>query len=212
MRSGLETKHLKVLLVDDDEALRALLKEYLREKGMKVTSSKDGAEAMEAIEREKEGFDIVLTDLVLPRKGGLEILRHVKKKTEATQVVIMTGYASLESAIESMREGAFDYITKPFKLVELEIVINKIAERKKLIDENHHLAERVQSLYARLDLLKDNRSKLDRFISETSEKLERHSKKIDECLNLLSRLTFRYERLERLTPLLPLPSNDTTTT
>jgi DNA-binding NtrC family response regulator len=199
--NDLRIDHLKVLLVDDDEALRALLKEYLREKGLKVLSGKDGGEALDILEHEKEGFDIVLTDLVLPVKSGLEILRAARNRDQETQVVIMTGYASLESAIESMREGAFDYITKPFKLVELEIVISKIAERKRLMEENRRLAERVQSLYSRLDLLKDNRSKLDRFIAETSDKLEENSKKIDECLNHLMRLSLYFERYEQPKPL-----------
>jgi DNA-binding NtrC family response regulator len=201
--NDLRIDHLKVLLVDDDEALRALLKEYLREKGLKVISGKDGGEALDILDQYKEGFDIVLTDLVLPVKSGLEILRAARNRNQETQVVIMTGYASLESAIESMREGAFDYITKPFKLVELEIVISKIAERKRLMEENHRLAERVQSLYSRLDLLKDNRSKLDRFIAETSDKLEENSKKIDECLNHLMRFSLYFERYEQPKPLLP---------
>jgi DNA-binding NtrC family response regulator len=203
MGSNLTIDHLKVLLVDDDEALRALLKEYLGEKGLKVMSGKDGGEALEILEQEKEGFDIVLTDLALPVKSGLEILRAARKRNQETQVVIMTGYASLETAIESMREGAFDYITKPFKLVELEIVINKVAERKRLIEENHRLVERVQSLYSRLDLLKDNRTKLDRFITETSDKLEENSKKIDECLDQLTRLSLYFQRYEQPKPLLP---------
>ena len=203
MGNDLNIDHMKVLLVDDDEALRALLKEYLREKGLNVISAKDGGEALEILEQEKDGFDIVLTDLVLPAKGGLEVLRAARKRNPNTQIVIMTGYASLESAIESMREGAFDYITKPFKLVELEIVISKIIERRRLMGENLRLVERVQSLYSRLDLLKDNRSKLDRFITETSDKLEENSKKIDECLNHLMRLSLYLGRYEQPKSLLP---------
>jgi len=205
--NNLKIENKRILLVDDDEALRALLKEYLGEKGMRVTSCRDGAEALIVIEQDKEGFDIVLTDLVLPLKGGLEVLRAARKRNEESQVVIMTGYASLESAIESMDEGAFDYITKPFKLVEIEIVLSKICERNRLIEENRRLAERVQSLYSRLDLLKDNRSKLDRFIAETNEKLEDNSKKINDCLNLLSRISLYFERFERPNQLLPPPPN-----
>ncbi len=207
MSNNSKIESMKVLLVDDDEALRALLKEYLREKGMRVASCKDGAEALVLMEQDKEGFDIVLTDLVLPLKGGLEVLRAARRRNEETQVVIMTGYASLESAIESMQEGAFDYITKPFKLVEIEIVLSKILERKRLIEENHRLAERVQSLYSRLDMLKDNRSKLDRFITETNDKLEDNSRKINDCLNLLSRISLYFDRFERPHPLLPPPPN-----
>ncbi len=203
MENKLEISALRILVVDDDEPLRGLLREYLREKGMFVQTCRDAEEAMEVLGREKENFDVVLTDLVLPGKGGLEILRSAKQRDEDTQVVIMTGYASLETAIDSMRSGAFDYITKPFKLVEIEIVLSKISERKGLIDENHSLAERVQSLYSRLDLLKENRSKLDKFISETTDKLEDHSKKIDDCLELLKRFSLFIERPSTLLPSTP---------
>jgi DNA-binding NtrC family response regulator len=203
MESNIEISALRILLVDDDEPLRRLLHEYLRGKGMIVHASKDAEEALETLQREKEAFDVVLTDLVLPGKGGLEILRSTKELNRDTQVVIMTGYASLESAIDSMRCGAFDYITKPFKLVEIEIVLSKISERKRLIDENQKLAERVQSLYSRLDLLKDNRSKLDRFIAETADKLEDHSKKIDDCLEMLKRFSAIMERPNSVLPSVP---------
>jgi DNA-binding NtrC family response regulator len=203
MQSNVEVSALRVLLVDDDEPLRRLLREYLREKGMFVHACKNAEEALETLQREKEAFDVILTDLVLPGKGGLDILRSTKELNKDTQVVIMTGYASLESAIDSMRYGAFDYITKPFKLVEIEIVLSKISERKRLIDENHRLAERVQSLYSRLDLLKDNRSKLDRFITETTDKLEDHTKKIDDCLEMLKRFSAIMERPNPLLPSVP---------
>lgn len=205
MEPTLVISALRILVVDDDEPLRGLIREYLREKGMFIHACKDAEEAIEALNREKDVFDVVLTDLVLPAKGGLDVLRTAKQRHEDTQVVIMTGYASLETAIDSMRSGAFDYITKPFKLVEIEIVLSKISERKKLIDENHRLTERVQSLYSRLDLLKDNRSKLDRFISETTDRLEDHSKKIDNCLDLLKRFSLYVERSDPLLP--PAPRN-----
>ena len=184
---------MRVLVVDDDDAMRGALQEFLLLRGMKVRGCKDGGEALGLFNKEKEAFHIVLTDLNMPTVGGLEVLRAAKQRDAETQVVIITGFASLETAIDSMRQGAFDYVTKPFKLVEIDLIINKIAERKRLLDENQKLLERIQSLYTRLDLLKDNRSKLDKFIASTSQHLEHHSQKIEECLELIKKISLHQE-------------------
>jgi two-component system response regulator AtoC len=183
----------RILIVEDDDTLRAGLQDFLVEQGIHATCSRDGEEALQIINREKEPFDVVLTDLVMPRKDGLEVLRVAKQHSPKTQVVIITGFASLETAIDSMHQGAFDYITKPFQFVEIEIVLGKIAERKKLIDENLRLSESIQSLHSRLELLKDTRAKFDRFITETSEKLDQQSRKIDQCMEMISRLSNHLE-------------------
>src|SRR6266508_5356032 len=104
----------RILIVEDDDTLRAGLQDFLVEQGIHATCSRDGEEALQIINREKEPFDVVLTDLVMPRKDGLEVLRVAKQHSPKTQVVIMSGFASLETAIDSMHHGAFDYITKPF--------------------------------------------------------------------------------------------------
>jgi DNA-binding NtrC family response regulator len=129
----------------------------------------------------------------MPHKDGLEVLRAAKQHSPETQVVVMTGFASLETAIDSMHQGAFDYITKPFQFVEIAIVLDKVAERKRLIDENLKLSESIQSLHSRLELLKDSRAKLDRFVAETSEKLDRQAQKIDECTEIVRELSRRLQ-------------------
>lgn len=182
-----------ILVVEDDDALRAGLQEFMVEQGLHITCSRDGEEALQIIHRAKEPFDVVLTDLVMPRKNGLEVLRVTKQHSPKTQVVIMTGFASLETAIDSMHQGAFDYITKPFQFVEIEIVLGKIAERKKLIDENLKLSESIESLNSRLELLKDNRAKFDRFITETSEKLDQQSQKIEHCIEMIRKLSHQIQ-------------------
>src|SRR5262245_13482197 len=165
----------RILVVEDDDVLRAGLQDFLLEHGIQATCSRDGEEAVQIIRQEREPFDVVLTDLMIPGKDGLEVLRTVKGHSPKTQVVIMTGFASLETAIDSMHHGAFDYITKPFQFVEIEIVLDRIEERKQLIDENLKLSESLQSLHSRLELLKDSRAKFERFIAETSEKLDQQS-------------------------------------
>ncbi|MEW5978237.1 MAG: response regulator [Acidobacteriota bacterium] len=179
---------LSVLVVDDDDPLRSLLNEFLQGKGMDVRCCRDGEEAVSILKESRQPFDVVISDLLMPNVGGMEVLVAAREHHQETQVVIVTGFASLESAINSIHHGAFDYLTKPFKLVELDLILNKIAERKRLIAENHRLTQRIEALYTRLDLLKDNRSKLDRFIAETSERLDEHSQKLDECLQLIQKV------------------------
>jgi DNA-binding NtrC family response regulator len=184
---------LRVLIVDDDDAFRAALIEFLQLRGRQVRSCRDGQEAIRVLQEEHEPYDVVITDLIMPSIGGLEVIQAAKKRYAETQVVVITGFASLETAIDSMRQGAFDYIAKPFKLVELDLIIEKISERKKLMEQNQKLTERVQSLYTRLDLLKDNRSKLDRFVAETSQQLEQHAHQIDECLDLIKKVSMQLD-------------------
>lgn len=184
---------LRVLIVDDDDAFRAALIEFLQLRGRQVKSCKDGQEALRVLQEEREPYDVVITDLIMPEVGGLEVIRAAKQRHAETQVVVITGFASLETAIDSMRQGAFDYVAKPFKLVEVDLIVEKISERKRLLRENQKLTERVQSLYSRLDLLKDNRSKLDRFIAETTQQLEQHAHQIDECLDLIKKVSMKLD-------------------
>ncbi len=190
--SNVETP-LRVLIVDDDDAFRAALTEFLEIRGRQTKSCRDGREALKVLQDDKEPYDVVITDLIMPSVGGMEVIRAARLRHPDTQVIVITGFASLETAIDSMRHGAFDYIAKPFKLIEVDLIVGKIGDRKKLMSENHRLSERVQSLYTRLDLLKNNRSKLDKFIAETTQQLEQHAHQIDECLDLLRKLSAQVE-------------------
>jgi DNA-binding NtrC family response regulator len=187
------TPKLSILVVDDDETLRAALCEYLKRQGMKVTACHDGAEAILTLKTRPEPFDVVITDLIMPGAGGMDVLRESRNRSKDTQVIIITGYASLETAIDAMHQGAFDYVAKPFKLVEISLILAKIGERKLLVQENSALAERIQSLYSRLDLLKENRTRLEKFMMETTDKLDEQSRKIEDCLNLIQTFTHRIE-------------------
>ena len=193
MENSATDKLLRVLIVDDDDAFRAALIEFLQMRSRQVRSCRNGQEAIQVLREEKEPFDVVITDLIMPLVGGFEVLRAAKERFAETQVVVITGFATLETAIDAMRQGAYDYIAKPFKLVEVDLIVEKISERKRLMDENQKLTERVQSLYTRLDLLKDNRSKLDRFISETAQQLEQHAHQIDECLDLIKKVSIQLD-------------------
>jgi len=193
MENSATNSLLRILIVDDDDAFRAALIEFLQLRSRQVRSCKDGQEAIRVLREEKEPFDVVITDLNMPLVGGMEVVRAAKERYAETQVVVITGFATLETAIDAMRQGAYDYIAKPFKLVEVDLIVEKISERKKLMEENQKLTERIQSLYTRLDLLKDNRSKLDRFISETTQQLEQHAHQIEECLDLIKKVSIQLD-------------------
>ena len=158
----------RILVVDDDSDLRLTLCEYLESRNFAVSSARNGAEALSILQSRKQTFDIIFTDLMMPPgPDGLEILKAAKELNPLSYVVVMTGYSSIETAIESIRCGAFDYLTKPFKLAEIEIVANRIMEYLLLIDDNKRLSaklalateksatidsrlERIESLLSRL--------------------------------------------------------------
>ena len=123
-----------VLVVDDEQSMRDLLTIMLRQVGYEVSAA-DGGEA--AIEALKAGsFDLVITDLRMRKIDGLGVLKAAKEHSPRTAVVVVTAYASTETAVEAMKLGAYDYVTKPFKLDELKVTIANALERRRLQDEN----------------------------------------------------------------------------
>jgi DNA-binding NtrC family response regulator len=134
----------RILIVDDDGDLRLTLCEFLQSRNFIVSSARNGSEAISLIQSRNKAFDIVFTDLVMPPgPDGLEVLKVAKQLNPLGCVVVMTGYSSIGTAIESIRSGAFDYLTKPFKLAEIEILANRIIEYLVLLDDNKRLSSRL---------------------------------------------------------------------
>jgi DNA-binding NtrC family response regulator len=134
----------RLLVVDDDSDLRLTLCEYLESGNFTVSSARNGNEAINLLQSRKGTFDIIFTDLVMPPgPDGMEVLRVAKELNPFCYVVVMTGYSSIETAIESIRCGAFDYLTKPFKLAQIEIVANRIMEYLNLQDDNKRLSAKL---------------------------------------------------------------------
>lgn len=185
------SSQLRILLVDGDSSVRMALEDFLRARGYDIRSTGSGLDAMRSIREAPDSFDVVLTDLTLPDADGLDVLDVARQRDSRTQVVTMPGFAALDKAIESIRLGAFDYVTKPFKFTQVDVALNKVAERRKLVEENEKLAERVQSLYSRLDILKDNRDRLERFMRDLFEKLDYQTEMIEECLSRLRKFDSR---------------------
>ncbi|MDY6843240.1 MAG: diguanylate cyclase [Thermodesulfobacteriota bacterium] len=125
-----EPQSVRILIVDDDKLLRDVLVEALELNNYLTDTAEDGLDALNKIN--STAYDIVITDIKMPRMNGLELIKEVKKQNKDTDLIVMTGYASVDSAIESMKNGAIDYLVKPFNLDLIEIVINKTLENKRL--------------------------------------------------------------------------------
>ena len=140
-----------ILIVDDDTNLLSVLKTLFGESHA-VTTCSDGSEAVEICK--KSHFDVVLSDIIMPGASGLDVLKQVRKSDPNTIVILITGYASLETAIDAIREGAYDYITKPFKLEQLKNVVKNALERVQLSRENQRLLEELQEAHRQINLIK----------------------------------------------------------
>jgi len=132
---------VKILLVEDEKMTRVALTGTLRKEGHEVIPCPDGHVAMSALDG--GGFDLVLTDLNLPGPNGMEILARVKRDDPAAKVIIMTAYASTETAVEALRQGAYDYVIKPFQTDEVLTRVNNIGELQAVEKENRVLRKQV---------------------------------------------------------------------
>lgn len=126
------SRPLSILVVDDEGDVRNLLVEYFRELGHMVESAADGPRAVAAITAQPSKFGIVICDLQLPGVDGLGVLKVAKAADPSIAVIIVTGYASVDSAVRAVRLGAYDYLTKPFTLGQIEGIVNRAAGRQVL--------------------------------------------------------------------------------
>src|SRR5437764_5007539 len=136
-------KGLRILFADDERSLQEFMRSELPRLGHDVTVCPDGKAAVKALE--KAAFGAAILDLRMPGLTGIEVLDQIKQVSPDTEVVIMTGHASMETAIEAVRLGAFDYVTKPCKLAEIETVLRKVSEKRELKHKALALQTRVQA-------------------------------------------------------------------
>lgn len=123
--------HVRILVVDDEEMLCDMLFDVLSQAGYTVKTARDGNDAIAQIENEP--FEIVITDLKMPGMSGLELLQRVQKINPDICVLIITTYSTVESAVNAMKLGAYDYICKPFELDEIKVIIERAVERQRLL-------------------------------------------------------------------------------
>jgi DNA-binding NtrC family response regulator len=130
----------QILFVDDDKEILAMVDQYLGLQGYTVQTVDNGIDALGIVK--ETHIDIVFTDYKMPEFNGLELLAAIKKYKPETEVIIITGYASMESAIQAMKYGSYDYLQKPFKLEHLRLIIDRITEEKKVSQQTQRLRKR----------------------------------------------------------------------
>ncbi len=135
----------KILVVDDEPGMRTFLEIILRKEGYSVETASDGMKALDNINNNV--FDLAILDMLMPVMNGIEVLKRIIEKSPETTVIIITAFASHETAIEAMKLGAYDYITKPFKIDEIKLVIKKALDKKGLERENLRLRKELQTKY-----------------------------------------------------------------
>ncbi len=158
---------LTILAVDDEANQRKILAGYLKKKGYNVIEANSAEQGIELAN--KNLVDLILTDFKMPGKTGVDLLKEVRAKNPEAAIVIMTAFGTIESAVEAMRAGAYDYITKPIDFDELELLIQRLGERQQLISENILLKEQLAEKYKFTDIIA-------------------RSSKMEEVLNLTGRV------------------------
>lgn len=136
---------VQILLIDDEPDSCKALSLLLQRSGYKIKSCHSGEQALEILNT--QFFDLVISDLLLPGVNGIDILKHIKEKSPQTSVILITGNASAETAVEAMKEGALDYITKPFNVERLKIQVAKAVEKSRLVLENQYLKQQLHGRY-----------------------------------------------------------------
>ena len=147
----MKTEPCRILLVEDDREMLELVREHLEGEGHTVTPAGLGAEAIARLKAET--FDIVLTDLRLPDADGMEVLQVSREAQRDVPVILITAFGTIETAIQAIRQGAYDFVTKPFALDEISLLIGKAWEARRLREENRRLREEVAGRYRLHNLL-----------------------------------------------------------
>lgn len=172
-RRTAEPARHSVLVADDEAGVRELLAAYFSRRGYAVAWARDGRAALTALEARPGQYDLVVTDLQMGGADGLAVLKAAKQANPSCAVVIVTGYASLDTALEAVRLGAFDYLAKPFTLGQMDVVLDRLAERDALEERSKLLAAQLNGRGAStrdlLSLLVSASSQLDRLEARVEE-------------------------------------------
>jgi two-component system response regulator AtoC len=142
---------VNILVVDDEEIVRGSLLDWLKEDGYQVEAVEDGFKALEKFR--DRSWDIALIDLKMPKMDGLELLGKIKEMRPQTQVVIITAFATVNTAVQAIKIGAYDYLVKPFNPEELSLLIKRLVEGQNLLKEISHLRKELQKQYQFYDLI-----------------------------------------------------------
>jgi DNA-binding NtrC family response regulator len=135
----------RILVIDDEESIRDLLKDYLETRGYEVTTTGDGESGLTMLKEEK--FDLYLLDLMMPGISGLDVLKAAREEKISVPSIVITAFASVQTAVEAMQSGAFDYITKPFDLKNVDIAIKRALDVSRLQEENVRLKKELKKKF-----------------------------------------------------------------
>jgi two-component system response regulator AtoC len=144
-------REVKILVVDDEEIVRSSLHDWLCEDGYNVEAAEDGFKALEKIK--ENHWDIVLVDLKMPKMDGLELMERIKEIKPEIQIIIITAYATVHTAVEAMKKGAYDYLVKPFNPEEISLLIKRLIASQELINEISYLRKELKKQYQFHDLI-----------------------------------------------------------
>lgn len=147
----MEKQDFKILIVDDDDIVRDVIKSLLAKEKYSVVTARDGVEAMNILRI--EDMHLVITDLCMPGADGLEVLKYTVRNNPDTAVVILTAFGTLDTALESLKEGAYDYLTKPFKILEMITLAEKAYKRALLMMDNRELRKHLRDTYHDIELI-----------------------------------------------------------
>ncbi|PYP64641.1 MAG: hypothetical protein DMD26_12920 [Gemmatimonadetes bacterium] len=142
---------IRVLVAEDEEHLRQILTSFLTGRGHQVTSVSEGRAALEALRA--EAYDVALLDIVMPEMDGLEVLRQVREEPEPPEMIIITGNGTIETAITAMKLGAYDYMSKPYRMAEIDVLVRRAWEKRQLAKENQYLHARLSRIDAAPEII-----------------------------------------------------------
>jgi len=143
----------RVVVVDDDSEMRSLLEDFLRTSGYEVNSFESPIGALKVLESQGNQFDLVISDIRMPHMDGFEFVKEIKKFNFELPVVLITAFGSIESAIEAIRLGAYDYVVKPFQLADIQVTIKRAMEYKRLRSENVVLRKEIKQKWGLGDII-----------------------------------------------------------
>jgi two-component system response regulator PilR (NtrC family) len=167
-----DKKDFKILVADDDEIARDVISSLLSREGYPIVSAQDGIEAIRLLRMEK--INLVITDLRMPGADGIEVLKHAVSSSPESAVVILTAYGTLDTTLEAIKQGAYDYLTKPFKIEEIIFLADKAFKSAVLVQENRELTKLLRDTYRNIEITKTVvRSNNPEMISEWMERIER---------------------------------------
>ena len=180
----MQPSNIRALIVDDDVDLRSVLTDYIAQMGVSVRMAGSVSDAIRIIKAEAIPFDLILTDLKIPGGSGMDVLKAAHAIDPGTLVTIITGYATMETAIDAMRHGAHNYVAKPFSLNEIGVQVRNMIERVTLSKENARLSVRLQELYQQVNQIQNERTEFVRLHEDLSRQLQENTRKLDQLLTL----------------------------